>query len=477
MKTAAQKRLILAMILLGQLMIVLDVSVITTALPSIEHSLGFSPSSLTWVQNAYALTFGGLLLLGARAGDILGRRRVFVVGIAGFTLASLAGGLAQNAAELLIARAIQGVAAAIAAPSTLALLQQTFQEPKERTRAIALFSSVVGAGASLGLVLGGLLTDVASWRWSLFINVPIGVFLVFGVPRLIPETPRNRGRFDVLGAITSTVGMVSVVYGFVRASSDGWSDVGTIAAFVSGVALLIAFVSIERRAEQPITPLHLFADRARTGAHLTRLLVIGGIYSMFFFVSQYTQGVLHFTPLQAGMAFLPQTVLLFAMVQFAPRISARLGNANAVAVGLTIAVVAMSLLSRVNDHTSYFPHLAVPLLMMGIGMGLAFVPLTTLGIAGVDPKDAGAASGLVNVSQQMGGSFGLGILVTVYQSASRSETDPTQSLAHGVSAVLTGSAVFLTLALLTILVTTRRRPAVSSRRVEVDALEMAGEMG
>jgi EmrB/QacA subfamily drug resistance transporter len=475
MKTTSQQRLILAMILLGQLMIVLDVSVITTALPSIEHSLGFSPSSLTWVQNAYALTFGGLLLLGARAGDILGRRRVFVAGIAGFTLASLAGGLAQNSTQLLVARAIQGVAAAVAAPSTLALLQQTFQQPKERARAIALFSSVIGAGASLGLVLGGFLTDLASWRWSLFINVPIGVLLVFAVPRLIPETPRNTGRFDFLGAITSTAGMVGVVYGFVRASSDGWSDAGTIAAFVAGVVLLVAFVLNERRAEQPITPLHLFASRERTGAYLARLLIVGGIYAMFFFISQYTQGVLHFSPLQAGLAFLPQTVLLFAMVQVAPRISARLGNANTVAFGLFIALVGMLFLSRINAHTSYFPHLALPLLLMGIGMGLAFVPLTTLSISGVDPKDAGAASGLVNVSQQMGGSLGLGILVTVYQSASRSIADPVQALAHGVSAVVTGSTIFLAVALFVTLLSTRTRTAASRRSgVEGDALEMAG---
>lgn len=473
MKTTSYQRLILAMILLGQLMIVLDVSVITTALPSIETSLGFSPSSLTWVQNAYALTFGGLLLLGARMGDILGRRRVFVAGIAGFTLASLAGGLAQNAAELLIARAIQGVAAAVAAPSTLALLQQTFQKPKERARAIALFSSVVGAGASLGLVLGGLLTDVASWRWSLFINVPIGVLLVIAVPRLVPETPRNRGHFDLIGAVTSTVGMVGIVYGFVRASSHGWTEAGTLTAFIGGVALMIAFVLNERRAEQPITPLHLFASRERTGAHVARLLIVGGIYSMFFFVSQYMQGVLHFTPLQAGLGFLPQTILLFGMVQVAPKLAARIGNATSVAFGLTIALVGMAFLSRINAGSDYFPSVAIPLLFLGVGMGIAFVPLTTLGISGVDPKDAGAASGLINVSQQMGGSLGLGILVTVYESSSRSIPDSTLALAHGVHSVITGSAVFLGVALLTIVLATRKQREVAVDHQTIEAVEAA----
>jgi EmrB/QacA subfamily drug resistance transporter len=467
------KQLILLMILAGQLMIVLDVSVVTTALPSIERTLGFSPSSLTWVQNAYTLTFGGLLLLGARAGDILGRRRVFVAGIALFTAASFAGGIAQSSEWLLIARAIQGVAAAVAAPSTLALLQQTFQEPRERTRAIAMFSSVVGAGASLGLVIGGLLTDLVSWRYALFINVPIGIALVVLVPRFVPESERHTGHFDLVGAITSTLGMASIVYGFVRAASDGWTNTGTVASFVGGVALMVWFVFNELHAEQPITPLHLFASRERTGANVARLLLVGGIFSMFFFVTQYTQGVLHFNPIEAGLAFLPQTVILFAMVQVIPRISGRVNPATIVAIGVSIALVGMLWLSRIGDHASYFPSIALPLVLLGIGMGSAFISLTTLGIAGVEPWDAGAASGLVNMAQQMGGTLGLAILVTVYQSSSRDIANPTDALAHGVSAVLTGSAVFMAAALAIILLVVRKP---SEKAEVIQAFEAPAEM-
>lgn len=450
------KTLILLMILAGQLMIVLDISVVTTALPSIERSLGFTPSSLTWVQDAYTLTFGGLLLLGARAGDILGRRRVFVGGIAAFTLASFAGGIAQSSEWLLIARTLQGVAAAVAAPSTLALLQETFQEPKERTRAIALFSSVVGAGATVGLVVGGLLTDLVSWRWGLFINVPVGIAIVVLAPRVLPETARRSGHFDLIGAVSSTLGMAGIVYGFVRASSAGWTDPLTIAAFVSGVALMIGFVLNEIRAEQPITPMHLLASRERSGANVARMLIVGGIFSMFFFITQYTQGVLHFSPLEAGLAFLPQTVILFAMTQIVPRIPSRFSPATVVAFGVTVAIAGMMWLSQVGEHTSYFPGLAIPLALLGVGMGTAFIPLTTLSIAGVEPKDAGAASGLVNVSQQMGGTLGLAILVTVFQSSSRDIANPTDALAHGVSAVLTGSVAFMLAALAIILLVVRK---------------------
>ena len=448
---------VLGIILATYLMIVLDVSVVIAALPQIQSSLHFSATNLSWVQSAYTLTFGGLLLLGARAGDILGRRRMLVAGIVLFTLASLAGGLAPSAAWLLGARAVQGVGAAIAAPSTLALLTTTFREGRERTRAIAYYSAVAGGGGSVGLVLGGMLTDWISWRWGLFVNVPIGLAIVLLAPRFLPETERRSGRFDVTGALTSTLGMTALVYGFVRAASDGWLDPFTLASFAAGAVLLAAFVVTERRAEQPITPLHLFASRQRSGAYIARVLVTGGMFSSFFFMTQYLQGVDGYSALQAGLAFLPMTAVMFAMGRVVPSLVRRFGNTPVLIAGLTLAVIGLGWLSRLTAGTGYFPHIAVPLAILGIGIGIAFAPLTTAGIAGVAPGDAGAASGLLNVSQQLGGSLGLAILITLFAAAeSGSASSARQELAHAVSVSLTGSVVFLALALAVVVVLIRR---------------------
>ena len=462
--------MVLIIILTCQLMIILDASIVITALPKIRSSLHFSPTSLSWVQNAYTLTFGGLLLLGARIGDIFGRRKVFAWGIAVFTAASLMGGLAQSAEWLLIARAVQGIGAAVAAPSTLALLMMTFQEARARGRAVALYSSISGAGSSFGLVIGGLLTDALSWRWGLFINVPIGIALVLLAPRYLPETERRPGRFDLVGAATSTLGMTALVYGFVRAASDGWSDRLTMVSFVAGVALLGAFILTELRAEQPITPLRLFADRSRAGAYVTRLLMVGGMFSFFFFISQYLQGVRDYSALKAGVAFLPMTAVMFAMVQVVPRFSARISSTQLIAGGVLTAMVGMAWLSRLSMGTQYFPQIALPMVLLGTGIGIAFIPLTNVSIAGVAPHDAGAASGLVNVAQQLGGSLGLAILVTVFGAGSRSAArhplngaSPSEQVAHqlshGVSTALTGSAVFLALALLTTVLMVRKPAA------------------
>jgi EmrB/QacA subfamily drug resistance transporter len=453
---------VLGIILATYLMIVLDVSVVIAAIPKIQSSLHFSATSLSWVQSSYTLSFGGLLLLGARAGDILGRRRMLVAGIVLFTAASLAGGLAPSAAWLLGARAVQGIGAAIAAPSTLALLTTTFREGRERTRAIAYYSAVAGGGGSVGLVLGGMLTDWISWRWGLFVNVPIGLAIVLLAPRFLPETERRSGRFDVTGALTSTFGMTALVYGFVRAASDGWLDRFTLASFAAGALLLAAFVVTERRAEQPITPLHLFASRQRSGAYIARVLVTGGIFSSFFFMTQYLQGVDRYSALQAGLAFLPMTAVMFAMGRVVPSLVRRFGDAPVLIAGLTIAVLGLGWLSRLSAGTGYFPHIAVPLAILGIGIGIAFTPLTTAAIAGVAARDAGAASGLLNVSQQVGGSLGLGILITLFAAAeSGSTSSARQELAHAVSVSLTGSVVFLALAL-AVVVALIRRPATDA---------------
>lgn len=441
----------LAIILASYLMIVLDISIVINALPKIHHALGFSSTGLSWVQNAYTLSFGGLLLLGARAGDILGRRRMFVLGIALFTVASLAAGLAQSAAWLLAARSLQGVGAAIAAPSTLALLTASFPEGPERTRAVAYYGAVAGGGGSVGLVLGGVLTDWLSWRWGLFINAPIGIALILAAPRVLPESERRTGHFDLAGAVSSTLGMFALVYGIVRAATNGWSDRLTVASLAGGVLLLALFVVNERRALQPITPLHLFRSRERAGAYLARILFVGAMFGQFFFLTQFLQSVLGYSPLEAGVAFLPLTLVMFSMVFVVPRLSARLGSARLLAGGIATALVAMTWLSQLSAGTSYLTGVAIPMVILGIGAGAAFTPLTSLGVAGVAAEDAGAASGLVNVAHQLGGSLGLGVLVTVFASAT-----PSTGLAHAISTALTAGAGMLALALVVVLVVIRR---------------------
>jgi EmrB/QacA subfamily drug resistance transporter len=440
----------LSVILGSYLMIVLDVSIVINALPRIHHALGFSATGLSWVQNAYTLSFGGLLLLGARAGDLLGRRRMFIAGIALFTLASLAAGAAQSATWLLAARGVQGVGAAIAAPSTLALLLTSFPEGRERNRAIAYYAAVASGGASVGLILGGVLTSWLSWRWGLFVNVPVGAALVFAAPRVLQETERRRGHFDLTGAFTSTAGMTAIVYGIVRAGTAGWSDRITVASLTAGLALLGLFVLTERRAAQPITPLRLFSSRERVGAYVARVLFVGGMFGVFFFISQYLQSVLRFSPIEAGAAFLPLTLMIFGTTQFVPGLVARFGNTRVLTGGIVTALVGMVWLSRIGPDTSYVTGVAIPMAILGIGAACAFTPLTTAGVAGVAPEDAGAASGLVNVAHQLGGSLGLGVLVTVFASSQSAD------LAHAISLSLTAGSVMLALALVVVLAVIRR---------------------
>jgi len=409
-------------------MLVLDATIVNVALPDIQSALGFTPTGLSWVLNAYTLAFGGLLLLGARAGDIVGRRRILLVGIALFSLASLTGGFAQSAGELLAARAVQGVGAALAAPSGLALLMAEFPEGRERARALGYFSAVSVGGAAIGLIAGGMLTEWASWRWVLFVNVPIGVALILVARAVLPETPRHPGRFDLLGAATSTIGMSALVYGFIRAAEAGWDDPETLGAFVAGVLLLGAFAAVEVRADSPITPLRLFADRTRAASHVGRLLITAGMMGVFFYLTQFLQDVLGYSPLVTGFAFLPLTVMLFTFSRISAATMGRLGVRTLLVGGLAFSTVALVLMSRISADSSYAAVL-VPLLLFGLGNGLAFVPLTAAALVGVAPRDAGAASGLVNVTQQVGGSLGLAILVTVGSSAAG------RALADGGTAV------------------------------------------
>jgi EmrB/QacA subfamily drug resistance transporter len=435
--------LVLALILTSQLMVVLDATIVNIALHDIKSSLGFSSAGLSWVVNAYTLTFGGLLLLGARAGDILGRRRVFLAGIALFTIASLAGGFATDPSQLLVARAAQGIGGALASPSALALLMTMFPDARARTRAIGLYTAVSIGGAAVGLIAGGMLSEWASWRWVLFVNVPIGAVLVLLAIPSLTETPRQPGRFDLAGALTSTVGMAALVYGFVNAASDGWGDTRTIGSFAVGALLLAAFVLTELRAPAPITPLRLFADRNRATSYVARLFLVAGMMGMFFFLTQFLRGVLGYSDLVTGFAFLPLSFVVFASSQLSARyLVDRVGAHRLMIVGITFSTLGMLWLTQIGEHSGYGAVVG-PLLVFGFGNGLAFVPLTTAALDGVDPADAGAASGLVNVMQQVGGSLGLAVLVTVFGTAS---TNAAHDLPSGLSRAEAARHVFVTAA-------------------------------
>jgi len=498
----------------AQLMIILDATVVNIALPHIQAGLGFSLTSLSWVMNGYTLTFGGLLLLGGRMGDILGRRRTFLAGIVIFTLASLAGGLANSAALLLAARAVQGVGGALASPAVLALVVSGFPEGRERVRALAIYSGVVTGGGSLGLVLGGLITQWLSWRWVLFINVPIGIAVVIATPLFVAETPRlsaaagamaarasrASGRFDLAGAVTSTAGVAALVYGFIRTAGSGWGDHVGWGSFGLSAVLLAAFILTENRVAQPITPLRLFADVSRSASYLARLLVVAGMFGMFYFVTQLLQDVLGFSPLRAGVAFLPLTLTLFGVSRLAPRLIPVFGGKRLMIIGLLPMIAGMAWLSRVSPGTGYWSGVFGPMVLFGLGGGVSFVPLTTASLAGVRPEDSGAASSMVNVMQQVGGSLGLAVLVAVFGTASRGAATQWRSahsaasltraagqhyvLTHGMSAAFGLAALLDVVTLLLVIFAFRADPGptaspgtASGDRARVPAGSAESELG
>jgi EmrB/QacA subfamily drug resistance transporter len=375
------------------------------------------------VVSAYTLTFGGLLLLGGRAGDILGRRRVFMTGILLFTLASLLGGLAQEPWQLLAARALQGAGGAIASPTSLALITTTFPEGPERNRAFGVFAAVSAGGGAIGLLAGGMLTEWLDWRWVLFVNVPIGVLIAVLTPMYINESERHPGRFDIAGALTSTAGMASLVYGFIRAAEDGWRDGLALGSFGAAAVLLVAFGFIESRAKEPITPLRMFADRNRSGTYVIMLSLAAAMFGMFFFIVLFVQNVLQYTPIEAGLAFLPVTVAIVTGAGLSQRFLPVLGPKPFMVGGSTLVALGLVWQTFISPDSSYLGGVLGPMLMFGFGMGLNFVTLTLTAVSGVAPHEAGAASGLLNATQQVGGSLGLSILTTVFGTASRDEAE------------------------------------------------------
>lgn len=445
------KGAILTIVLVSYFMILLDNSVIFTALPSLQADLQLSGTELAWVQNAYTLVFGGLLLLGARAGDILGRKPVFIFGLIVFSVASLLIALSPAGWWIIASRALQGVGAAIVAPSALSLITVTFHG-QERSRAVAWYSATAGIGASLGLVVGGAMASWFSWRAGFFINVPIGLAMLVLAPRFLPRTPPLPGRFDIIGALTSTVGVGSLVFATLNAADNGWASPATLVGFAVAAVVLTLFIVAEARAVQPIMPLRLFASRLRTGAYLTRLLYLGAMIGFFFFTSQYLQEALGFTPLQAGLAFLPMTLVNFAVAVAIPRLTARFGNTLPLVVGIALTLAGMLWLSRIAPDSSYLTAVALPMLLIGAGQGLAFAPMTTFGISGATAADAGAASGVVNTFHQVGSSLGLGILVAVAGAAAvGTDRGVAAAITVEATAALTAGSVFLLAALLIVL--------------------------
>lgn len=410
--------IILAIIAVCYLMISVDATVVNIALPKIQQDLRFSRTGLSWVINGYTLAFGGLLLFGGRIGDILGKRRMLTLGTLIFTAASLVGGLANSPGLLITARAVQGVGAALAAPSTMSLIVTNFAEGAPRHKALSVYSATAGAGGSLGLILGGVLTDWASWRWVLFINVPIGLAVALLAPRYIREPQHRRSRVDYLGTVTSTVGMVALVYAFIRVPDHGWGDGATIGAFLLAGALLAGFLVIETKIDPPILPLRLFAHRNRSSAYLNVLLLTASMLGMFFFLSQYVQDVLGFGPAESGCAFLPMTLGMFATVTRVPKLLKRFGARLLMIAGAALMTGAFFWFTRLTEESAFWTGVFGPLLLFGIGMGLSFMPMNVTVMGGVEPKDAGAASGVLQTMMQLGGALGLGILVTVFGTAS-----------------------------------------------------------
>lgn len=417
---ASHPALALVTIAIAQLMVMLDITIVNIALPTLKHSLGFSTANLAWVIDAYVLTFGGFLLLGGRLGDLLRRRRMLMIGVALFAASSLAGGLATSAALLIGARVVQGLGAAIASPTALSLVVTTFPEGHARHRAMAVFAAMTAAGGATGLVLGGVLTEYASWRWVFFVNVPIGALLLMLAPLSLPGGSSTRGRLDVVGAVLVTGSMSSLVYGLVRGPEAGWGHASTVGAFVAAAVLLSAFVTAERRTEAALVPLEFLRHRGRAVGYLVMLLVGAVMLSMIYFLTQFLQNVLGYSPVLAGVAYLPVPILVASTSQVVSRLVGRVGVKPFLVAGPLLVGAAQFTAATLHAGSPYGVVLAA-LCLMGVGMGLVFVPLMLNAVSTVGHYRAGLAAGLLNTSQQIGGSVGLAVLVSVAASTLRSE--------------------------------------------------------
>ncbi|WP_313540057.1 MFS transporter [Leifsonia aquatica] len=472
---------ILIVIAVCQLMLVLDSSIVTIALPQAQQELGISDPNRQWIVTAYALAFGGLLLLGGRIADSAGRKRVFVIGLVGFAVASALGGLAPNAAVLFGARALQGAFAAIMAPAALSLLAVTFTKGKERATAFSVYGGIsgggaalgliLGGGAALGLILGGVLTEFTSWRWCLLVNVPVALVTAIFAARVIKES-RSPGRahYDIPGAITVTLGLVALVYGFSEAGTNGWAAASTIIPLAAAGLLLVAFVIIETRVDNPLLPLRVVLERNRAGAFIAGLLSAAGLYGMFLFLTYYLQGNLHYSALQAGFAFLPFSIGIVVGSVITNRLLPRIGPRIVMTAGMTLAALGLFYFTGITPTDTYFTNVLPAEIIVSIGMGIVFVTVSSTALLGVRDSDSGTASALVNTSQQVGGSLGTALLNTIAATATvgftASHTVSTElSALHGYQiAFLTAGIILAVGALATLLLVNTRTMTSSTNR-------------
>jgi EmrB/QacA subfamily drug resistance transporter len=403
-------------------MVVLDATIVNVAQPHIQTALGFSGTGLEWVVNAYTLAFGGLLLLGGRSGDLLGRRRIFIAGVLLFSLASLLGGFATDQVWLLSARVVQGIGGAFAAPTALSLIAVTFPEGPPRNRAMGVYAAMSVAGGAVGLMAGGLLVEYLSWRWVFFVNVPIGLLVALAAPRVLPNAARRRGQFDLPGAVTGSLGLAALVYGLSEAatSSNGvshWGDTKVIVSLVAAVVLLVSFGFIEVRSRSALVPIRVLRSRDRTGAYLISLCIGTALFGMFFFLTLFVQNVWGYSPLKTGVSYLPMVSMIMVASAAASQLVNRIGARPLMIAGSIIGTGGMVWLSRINEHSTYAGGLLGPMMLTAAGMGLLFVPISLVSLSKVADNDAGVASSLLNVGQQVGGSIGLAVLGTVAWSA------------------------------------------------------------
>src|SRR5580704_13216397 len=413
--TPRGKNLALALLAMTQFVVVIDASIVNVALPSIGRGLHFAPTDLSWVVNAYTLTFGGFLLLGGRLADLLGRRRMFMLGLVLFSLASFAGGIAQSEGWLLAARAAQGLGAAIVSPAALSIITTTFADGAERNRALGIWGAVVGAGGAAGVLLGGILTSGLNWRWVLFVNVPIGIAAAALAPRTLVESRAEDGAstFDIPGAVAVTAGLSLLVYAIVDAVNTGWGSAATLSRIAGAVVLLVAFLVIERRRRDPLMPFSIFRLRTLRGADTVSLLIGMSLFSMFFFISLYLQDVLRYSPVKTGVSYLPLAVTIILTAGAASQLVTRIGFKPTLIGGMLIVAIGLFWFSRISPTGSYVSDVLGPSILAGCGLGFTFVPVTIAAVTGTSGPQAGIASGLINASQQIGGALGVAILVSV----------------------------------------------------------------
>jgi EmrB/QacA subfamily drug resistance transporter len=454
--------LVLVLVCLGQFMVILDATIVNVALPSIQQDLQFSAADLQWVINSYTLVFGGFLLLGGRAADLIGRRALFVAGVIVFSAASLLNGLSNSSEMLVAARGLQGLGGALVSPAALSIITTTFAEGPERTKAMGVWGAIAAGGGAFGLLLGGILTEALSWEWIFFVNVPVGIAAAVLAWRYVPESRAEQrpDSFDFAGAVTVTAGLIVLVYAIVKAEEFGWGSARTLGLGALAIALLAVFVLIERRSSAPLVRLGIFRIRSLLGANLVLLVVAGGLFANFFFSSLYVQQILGYTPIEAGLAFLPVTLGIVAGSGLSQVLVKKVGVRETTMGGMVLAAAGLFLLSRAEVDGTYVGTLLPGLLLMSIGMGLTFVPVTLIATTNVSAEDAGLASGLFNTSQQIGGALGLAVLATLAADKTASvaaSTDRASAIVEGFQVAFAGAAILMLVGVVLLAALVRKR--------------------